>query len=400
MVSQRLADVNNDGNLDVVVAGGSSGGTPQYGVFFGDGTGRLFFNPNTLIAGRSWYSLIVGDFDGDGKLDILDTAGSPFRLLRGNGNGTFTAGVTSQITDGLEVGVPVDIDGDGDWDLIALSGVSNYGGGFYTYVNDGTGRFTEGAAVPLPPRAFDLAVGDYNGDGHIDVLVGIWGLSIFGDDGNPSVYYLQGDGKGDSRPHRASTSAGWRPAPSLLNQPIRPSWRGHLTWPPSTIQFGAATTRAAENSGTEALTVTRSGDMGLAASVAYAVTGGTATAGADSQLAAGTLEFAPGEASKPIIVTLLDDQLIEGDETIQITLSNVTGAASSARNTTTLTITDDDGPAMVQFGASSYGAAENAGTATITVTRSGSTSQSASVHYATADATASRARTTRRLPAP
>ena len=32
VVSQRLADVNNDGNLDVVVAGGSSGGTPQYGV--------------------------------------------------------------------------------------------------------------------------------------------------------------------------------------------------------------------------------------------------------------------------------------------------------------------------------------------------------------------------------
>ena len=141
---------------------------------------------------------------------------------------------------------------------------------------------------------------------------------------------------------------------------------------------------------TAALTITRSGDTGLAATVAYAVTGGTATAGADFQLAAGTLDFAPGEASKPIVVTVLDDQIIEGDETIQITLSNVTGAGASlgSPSTTTLTITDDERPATLQFGASSYSTTENAGSATITVSRSGGTSQAASVQYTTVDGTA------------
>ncbi len=158
----------------------------------------------------------------------------------------------------------------------------------------------------------------------------------------------------------------------------------------STIQFAASSASAAENAGSASLTVTRAGATGLAASIAYAVTGGTATAGADYQLAAGTLSFAPGESTKNIVVDLLDDQILEGDETVQLTLSNVTGAGASLGNPTaaTLTIIDDERPATLQFSASTLSTAENAGSATITITRSGGTSQAASVQYATADVTA------------
>ena len=59
--------------------------------------------------------------------------------------------------------------------------------------------------------------------------------------------------------------------------------------------------------------------------VDYAVTGGTAEAGADYELAAGTLTFSPGETVKTISLSMVNDGVNEDDETIVVTLSNATG---------------------------------------------------------------------------
>lgn len=78
--------------------------------------------------------------------------------------------------------------------------------------------------------------------------------------------------------------------------------------------------------------------------VNYMVTGGTADAGSDFQLSAGTLTFAPGEYKKSLPLTVVDDaQPFEGNETIQIELFGSTGAALWAGYTThTFTIVDND----------------------------------------------------------
>ena len=89
-------------------------------------------------------------------------------------------------------------------------------------------------------------------------------------------------------------------------------------------------------------------------------------------------------------IPILDDTLVEGNETLTLSLSGITGSGVSLGSpaSVTLTILDDDEPATIQFAAPTTNVGEGGGTATITVTRTGGTSQTASVHYATADGTA------------
>jgi hypothetical protein len=80
--------------------------------------------------------------------------------------------------------------------------------------------------------------------------------------------------------------------------------------------------------------------------VDYATSDGTATGGADYEAAAGTLTFAPGESTKSVTVQVTSDAAHEGDETLQLKLSNATGGASLGSPAgATVTITDDDAAA-------------------------------------------------------
>src|SRR4029077_9902940 len=87
----------------------------------------------------------------------------------------------------------------------------------------------------------------------------------------------------------------------------------------------------------------RTGGTSGAVSVHYATSDGTATAGSDYTAASGTLTFADGEASKTFTVTILDDTAVEGNETVNLTLSGPTGGATlGTLASATLTIVDND----------------------------------------------------------
>jgi hypothetical protein len=90
--------------------------------------------------------------------------------------------------------------------------------------------------------------------------------------------------------------------------------------------------------------VERSGGTAGAVSVAYAVAGGTATAGSDFQPVSGVLTWADGEGgSKGFQLPIVDDAVAEGGETVVVTLSSAAGgAALGSPASTMLTIYDDD----------------------------------------------------------
>jgi hypothetical protein len=154
----------------------------------------------------------------------------------------------------------------------------------------------------------------------------------------------------------------------------------------STLEFTAAGYSVTEGAAA-IITVRRLGSPLGTVSVNYAITGGTATAGADYTATSGRLTFGPNVMTRTFTVSTLADTVIESAETIQLALSAPSGnAVIGAVGTTTLTV--NDSPPTVKFGAAVYTVTEATPTATITVLRAGPTTGTVTVNYARTGGTA------------
>jgi Calx-beta domain-containing protein len=154
-----------------------------------------------------------------------------------------------------------------------------------------------------------------------------------------------------------------------------------------TLKLSAATYSVGEAGGSATITVTRSGGAASGVRVHYATGDGTATAGSDYLSASGTLLFAAGETTKIFTVPILNDGLGEGNETVNLTLSDpIGGATLTTPNAAVLTIVDDE--VVLQFSAATYAIVENTANATLTVVRSGPTAAAVSVNYSMSDGSA------------
>lgn len=155
------------------------------------------------------------------------------------------------------------------------------------------------------------------------------------------------------------------------------------------VEFSAATFAGPENVTPMAtVTVSRTGVATAAATVLVTSTNGTATAGTDFTAVNTTLRWTAGDsANKTVNIPITDDKLVEGNETLTLTLSAVTGDTLGTNTTTTVTINDYEQGAL-QFSAAEYQALEEGGTATITVSRVNGSSGAVTVNYATSNKTA------------
>jgi hypothetical protein len=130
----------------------------------------------------------------------------------------------------------------------------------------------------------------------------------------------------------------------------------------------------------QTMLVTLSAAKGGAVTVNYAVTGGTASSPADYSLASGTLTFASGEVSKLLPISIATDAVVEGNETVIVTLSNPTGATLGANGQHTLTIVDDT--TALSVAATDGTAAEPADPGAFTVMRAGNAASAMTVNVA------------------
>ena len=119
--------------------------------------------------------------------------------------------------------------------------------------------------------------------------------------------------------------------------------------------------------------------------VAYATVDGTATAGLDYEARTEVLVFSPGESERMIVVSLLDDEIDEPDETFHVTLSRPRNAVI-ARGEATGTIVDDEATPVLSIG--DVTVREDAGSAVFTVRLSGRSAIEVRADYATSDETA------------
>ncbi|HLM98589.1 MAG TPA: FG-GAP-like repeat-containing protein [Bryobacteraceae bacterium] len=183
-----VGDFNNDGKLDFAAGYQTSPGSGIVAVFFGRGDGTFQQPVKTTIPSGA-VSLATGDFNGDGKLDLavvtrtgLGASQDAILILIGKGDGTFSAPLSYPAAADVSSVVVGDFNNDGKPDLAV---VNTYGGtgdpsstiGFLLGKGDGT--FTTGTSIPIPDL-FVIAVGDLNHDGKLDIAAGTTGgLTIF-----------------------------------------------------------------------------------------------------------------------------------------------------------------------------------------------------------------------------
>lgn len=180
----ELVDVDNDDDLDVVVA---NEGQDQ--LFLNDGEGRLIDATDGQLPRRDDESreIKAADVDNDGDMDlIVANVQFVFRrsrqdyLLLNDGSGSFTDAEPARLPDddrdNFTIQV-VDLDLDGDIDILAPSTVFDAAGAgdYRVLLNDGAGYFSVAAPGSVLPatangNGFDIEVADFNRDGRDDLF--------------------------------------------------------------------------------------------------------------------------------------------------------------------------------------------------------------------------------------
>ena len=184
--------VSTDLNLDQVTSGGI------VRVFLGKGDGT-FAKAVNYVAGNNLSSLALADFNGDGHIDIAvaDVSSSNVAILLNKGDGTFAAPVNYPSGPNPYSLGTADFNGDGHADLAVTNycDVSQEKGNcpstqttVAVLLGNGDGTFASPVTYQAGNGPFDLAIGDFNGDGKPDLAVTLGTLM------SVSVLLNNGDG--------------------------------------------------------------------------------------------------------------------------------------------------------------------------------------------------------------
>ena len=167
MVAQ---DIDNDSDMDIVTTNPDSG---SVSVLINGGHGNIsrVFHFDTTNSPKA---LAVTDLDGNDHPEIIYSGSSPasFGFLTNFGGGVFGAESLLTVSSNIASLQAIDIDKDGDNDIVTA-----HEDGVRIWENDGTGGLTEASllsydipdGLEIPP--VDLLVGDFDGDGKVDIAV-------------------------------------------------------------------------------------------------------------------------------------------------------------------------------------------------------------------------------------
>ncbi len=197
--STSIADVDGDGNQDLLITGQDENDNPTATLYLGDGEGG-FTEAGAGLTGIQFGSTSIADVDGDENQDLLITGQDENEtptatLYLGNGSGGFTeagAGLTGVggSFGGSSTSI-ADVDGDGNQDLLITGRDENFDLSATLYLGDGQGGFSEARAGLTGVDRSSTSIADVNGDENQDLLI-----TGTGENGEPTARLYFGDGRG------------------------------------------------------------------------------------------------------------------------------------------------------------------------------------------------------------
>ncbi len=231
-----VADMNNDGNADLLLGDGAF--VTSIGVALGNGSGAF-----STYGGWSWYypnglgssSIVAADINNDGKTDVVvttwyvgysDIQNGAVSIFLGNGDGTLQPAITYNLTRNAYAVAVGDLDGDGKLDLAVATSCSGCEGLVNVLLGNGDGTFQQAVSYDSGGLgAQSVAIADVDRDGKLDLVVanrdsnsvgvllgngnGTFQPSIsFGSGGYPTQYVTTADLNGDGRPDLVVANSG------------------------------------------------------------------------------------------------------------------------------------------------------------------------------------------------
>ncbi len=182
-------DFNNDGRIDFVSIHFNGLANQQITILLNSGTGTFTgSNKRNFASATNPTDVAVGDFNKDGKLDVVTCSQSNdnFSLLIGDGAGNLAAPINfaaGDLPQGIAVG---DMNKDGNPDVL----VTNRGTpqNLYVYLGNGSGGFAAPTIVTIP-NIWDITVADFNGDTNLDFAVYVGNtVQVWFGDGTGTAY--------------------------------------------------------------------------------------------------------------------------------------------------------------------------------------------------------------------
>lgn len=190
-------DFNNDNLLDIFITGNTDGDEGLISKIIlnnGDGT---FESTQSVFKGVNLSSVDLGDYNNDGYLDVILAGNygnsSTTKIYRNNGDMTFTELDSANIVDVFSGQVSWgDYNNDGNLDLLITGRSLSESYVTKIYKNNGDGTFSELTDLPFPKEGWSSSAwGDYNNDGNIDILMAGYSPGI---GRNTRLYTNNGDG--------------------------------------------------------------------------------------------------------------------------------------------------------------------------------------------------------------